>query len=293
MRRAATRRSACGSAWPTRYVAEMLRRRRLRLAADRRRARAQRPAHACCSRLQAIAAVPGRHAIARVPVGHGDVGTALIKQYLDIGVQTLLVPMVHDAEQAAEVVARCATRRDGMRGMGGAMRGSRAGAGRELRRPEANDEVCLLVQAESREALANLEAIAAVDGVDGVFIGPADLSASMGHLGQPDHPEVLTAIDAGIATVLAAGKAPGIIDTDPAVSARYLTRRRAVRGRRRRGRPADSRRHRSRSPLQALIRDAVRADGEHLRPRFPSARALRRPLTGEQRLSVGAASPYF
>ena len=70
--------------------------------------------------------------------------------------------------------------------------------------------------------MANLAEIAAVDGIDGVFFGPADLSASMGYLGQPAHPEVLKAIDAGIATVLAAGKAPGIIDTDPAVSERYL-----------------------------------------------------------------------
>ena len=95
------------------------------------------------------------------------------------------------------------------------------GPDRELRK-EAQRRVCLLVQAESQEAMANLAEIAAVEGVDGVFFGPADLSASMGYLGQPTHPDVLTAIDAGIATVLAAGKAPGIIDTDPAVSERYL-----------------------------------------------------------------------
>ena len=80
----------------------------------------------------------------------------------------------------------------------------------------------MLVQVESREALANLEAIAHVDGVDGVFFGPADLSVSMGHLGRPNDPEVLAAIDAGIATVLRAGKAPGILATDPALARRYL-----------------------------------------------------------------------
>jgi 4-hydroxy-2-oxoheptanedioate aldolase len=87
---------------------------------------------------------------------------------------------------------------------------------------QAHDEICVLVQAESKAAMTNLAEIAAVDGIDGVFFGPADLSASMGYPGQPSHPEVLKTIDAGIATVLAAGKAPGIIDTDPAVSERYL-----------------------------------------------------------------------
>ncbi len=131
---------------------------------------------------QAIAAYPGVNAIARVPVGHGDAGTALIKQYLDLGVQTLLVPMVDTPEQASAIVRAMRYPPDGIRGMGGA-RASRWGRYPAYAR-EANSQVCLLVQVESREALANLDAIAAVEGVDGVFIGPADLSASLGHVGD-------------------------------------------------------------------------------------------------------------
>ncbi|KWT70674.1 4-hydroxy-2-oxovalerate aldolase [Variovorax sp. WDL1] len=125
---------------------------------------------------QAIAAYPQTNAVARVPMGHGHVGQALIKQYLDLGIQTVLVPMVDTPEQAAEVVRSMRYPPGGVRGMGGA-RASRWG-----RYPryylEANDQVCLLVRVETREALDNLDAIAATDGVDGVFIGPADLSAS-------------------------------------------------------------------------------------------------------------------
>src|SRR5574343_279355 len=86
----------------------------------------------------------------------------------------------------------------------------------------ANDEMCLLVQAETVEAVSHLAEITAVDGVDGVFFGPADLSASMGHRGQPGHPEVQRVILEGIATVRAAGKAPGILATDPALAQQYL-----------------------------------------------------------------------
>lgn len=82
--------------------------------------------------------------------------------------------------------------------------------------------MCLLVQVETAAALAQLEAIAAVDGVDGVFIGPADLSASMGHLGNPGHPAVQSAIDDGLAQILAAGKAPGILAVDETLARRYI-----------------------------------------------------------------------
>lgn len=169
---------------------------------------------------QAIAAYPGANAIARVPLGHGDAGTALIKQYLDLGVQTLLVPMVDTAEQAKAIVRAMRYPPHGIRGMGGARA---SGWGRyPAYAKEANDRVCLLVQAESREALANLDAIAAVDGVDGVFIGPADLSASMGHLGNSGHPEVQAAIEDAIARINRAGKAAGILTPDEALAKRYL-----------------------------------------------------------------------
>ncbi|MEO7853137.1 MAG: aldolase/citrate lyase family protein [Rubrivivax sp.] len=170
------------------------------------------------AQLQAVAPYPVSAVVRPV---QGD--AALIKQYLDAGVQSLLVPMVHNAAQAVAVVAATRYAPAGTRGLGGAMSRVTRWSKVEGYVAHAHDEICVLVQVESKEAMANIAAIAAVDGVDGVFFGPADLSASMGYLGQPAHPEVLAAIDAGIATVLAAGKAPGIIDTDPAVAQRYLT----------------------------------------------------------------------
>ncbi len=169
---------------------------------------------------QAIAAYPGVNAIARVPLGHGDAGTALIKQHLDLGVQTLLVPMVDTAEQAQAIVRAMRYPPQGIRGMGGARA---SGWGRfPAYAKEANDRVCLLVQAESREALANLDAIAAVDGVDGVFIGPADLSASMGFIGNAGHAEVQAAIEDAIARIGRAGKAAGILTPDETQARKYL-----------------------------------------------------------------------
>ena len=169
---------------------------------------------------QVVAGYPGTHAIARVPVGHGHAGTALIKQYLDLGIQTLLVPMVDTAEQAAQLVRATRYPSDGIRGMGGA-RASRWGRYPNYAK-EANAQVCLLVQAETREALSNLEAIAATDGVDGIFIGPADLSASLGHVGNAGHPEVRAAIDDAIGRIVRAGKAAGILTTDDELARHYL-----------------------------------------------------------------------
>ncbi|RZI98081.1 MAG: 2-dehydro-3-deoxyglucarate aldolase, partial [Haliea sp.] len=116
---------------------------------------------------QVVAAYPATHAIARVPMGHGHAGEMLLKQYLDLGIQTLLVPMVDTAEQAQAIVRGMRYPPDGIRGMGGA-RGSRWGRYPNYAK-EANAEVCLLVQAESQLAVDNIEAIAAVDGVHGIF----------------------------------------------------------------------------------------------------------------------------
>jgi 4-hydroxy-2-oxoheptanedioate aldolase len=174
--------------------------------------------------LQTMAAYPGTHPIARLPMGHGHVGEMLIKQYLDLGVSTLLVPMVDTAEQAKALVRAARYPQDddqgGIRGMAGA-RASRFGRYPNYAH-EANAQVCLLVQAESRTALDNLDAIAAVDGVDGVFIGPADLSASMGYVGQLTHPKVATAIEDAIVRINRAGKAAGILTTDEALAEHYL-----------------------------------------------------------------------
>lgn len=180
--------------------------------------------------LQAVASAstalpPGQaasHAVVRVPIGTGDVGTTLIKQYLDIGVQTLLVPMVDTREQAAQVVAAAKYPPEGVRGMGSALARSSRWQAYPNYVKEANAQVCVLLQAETVEAMRNLDAIAATPGVDGVFIGPADLSASMGHVGDPGHPEVQAAILDGIARIRAAGKAAGILASDRALARRYL-----------------------------------------------------------------------
>ncbi len=169
---------------------------------------------------QAIAAYPGSHAVARVPLGHGEAGTTLIKQYLDLGIQTLLVPMVDTAQQAAALVRAMRYPPDGIRGMAGA-RASRWGRYPNYAR-EANAQACLLVQAETRQALDNLEAIAAIEGIDGIFIGPADLSASLGHVADPGHPEVQAAIDQAIKRIAGSGKAAGILTTDDDLARHYL-----------------------------------------------------------------------
>jgi 4-hydroxy-2-oxoheptanedioate aldolase len=169
---------------------------------------------------QVIAAYPSSHAIARIPVGHGNVGTALIKQYLDLGIQTLLVPMVDTAQQAADLVHAMRYPPQGIRGMGGA-RASRWGRYPHYAK-EANAQVCLLVQAETRKALDNLDAIVATEGVDGVFIGPADLSASLGHVGHPGHKDVQTAIEDAIRRIVKGGKAAGILTTDDDLARHYL-----------------------------------------------------------------------
>ncbi|MGV3572123.1 MAG: aldolase/citrate lyase family protein [Ramlibacter sp.] len=169
---------------------------------------------------QVVAGYPGTHAIGRVPTGHGHVGQALIKQYLDLGIQTLLVPMVDTAAQAQELVRSMRYPPDGVRGMGGA-RASRWGRYPNYAK-EANAQVCLLVQAETREAIANLDAIIATEGVDGVFIGPADLSATHGHVGNPGHPDMQKLIDDSVLRIVRGGKAAGILAPDETLARHYL-----------------------------------------------------------------------
>lgn len=145
--------------------------------------------------------------VVRVPVGEAWI----IKQVLDLGAQTLLVPMIDTAEQAAQMAAACRYAPVGMRGMGAAVaRASGFGANTSYI-AEADAQICLLVQAETGAALDNIDEIAATDGVDGVFIGPADLSADMGYPGNPAAPEVRAAIKQAIGRIRAAGKAAGIL----------------------------------------------------------------------------------
>jgi 4-hydroxy-2-oxoheptanedioate aldolase len=169
------------------------------------------------AQLQAVAAYAS-HPVVR-PVRSDS---ALIKQLLDIGAQTLLLPMIDTADQAADAVAATRYPPQGIRGVGSAL----ARASRWSRIPDylttAANELCVLVQVETVQGMENLPAIAAVDGVDGVFFGPSDLSASMGLLGKPGHPTVREAIRNGIQTVRRAGKAAGVLAPDPAIAADYL-----------------------------------------------------------------------
>lgn len=176
------------------------------------------------AQLQAVAAYPDSHPVARVPMGHGEVGEMLIKQYLDVGAQTLLVPMVDTAEQAARIVRAARYPQDdgqgGIRGIGGAR--ASAWGRRANYYHEANAQVCVLVQVETLEGLRNLDAIAATEGVDGVFIGPSDLSGAMGHVGNPGHAEVQAAISAALVRIAQAGKASGILTPNEALARSYL-----------------------------------------------------------------------
>jgi 4-hydroxy-2-oxoheptanedioate aldolase len=167
--------------------------------------------------LQAVAAYP-THPIVR-PVA-GD--AALIKQLLDVGTQTLLIPAVESAAQAAALVAATRYPPRGIRGVGSALARSSRWNQIEGYLHRADEQMCVLLQVETRAGLENLASIAATEGVDGVFFGPADLSASMGLLGQPAHPQVQRAILAGIAVVRAAGKAPGVLAPDPVLARQYL-----------------------------------------------------------------------
>lgn len=167
--------------------------------------------------LQAVA--PYRsHPVVRAVKGD----TALIKQLLDIGAQTLLIPMVETAEQARELVRATRYPPAGMRGVGSAVGRVSRWSGRSDYLDVADDEVCLLVQAESVTALRNLEAICDVPGIDGVFIGPADLAASMGHRGRPGDPAVVAAIEDAYRRIVKCGKAAGTLMTDEKSARRAL-----------------------------------------------------------------------
>jgi 4-hydroxy-2-oxoheptanedioate aldolase len=169
------------------------------------------------AQLQAIAPYPS-HPVVR-PVWNDPVR---IKQILDIGAQTLLLPMVQTAEEAALAVAATRYPPHGIRGVGSAIARASRWNRIEGYLKQAEQELCVLVQIETRQGLDNLDAIAATPGVDGVFIGPADLSADMGYLGQPTHPEVQAAIEQAIARIRAQGKAAGILMADEKLARRYI-----------------------------------------------------------------------
>lgn len=169
------------------------------------------------AQLQAVSGLP-TEPVVRIPVAD----PVLVKQYLDIGARSLLVPMIETAEAASAMVKATRYPPHGIRGVGSAIgRGSRWN-----RTPDylhrAHEEICVLLQIETQAGLANLEAIAAIDGVDGVFIGPSDLAADLGHLGNPGHPDVQAAIEGAFARIAASGKPSGVLIADEQLARRYL-----------------------------------------------------------------------
>ncbi|MEI9927321.1 MAG: aldolase/citrate lyase family protein [Sphingomonas sp.] len=145
----------------------------------------------------------------------------LIKRYLDIGAQSLLIPYVQSAREAEAAVAAIRYPPDGIRGVSTLTRATRFGRTADYAdRIEA--ELCLIVQIETRQALAALEEIAAVEGVDAIFVGPADLAASLGHIRQPDHPDVIAAVEDALRRIALCGKPSGILTADPAFALRCI-----------------------------------------------------------------------
>jgi 4-hydroxy-2-oxoheptanedioate aldolase len=145
----------------------------------------------------------------------------LVKRVLDIGAQSVLVPYVQNAEEARRAVASVRYPPAGIRGVAAAARASRYGRVKDYLR-KADAEICLLVQVETRSALDQLEAIASVEGVDGVFIGPSDLSASFGLIGNPQHADVQKALLDAVTRLKAIGKPAGILTTNEDEARRYI-----------------------------------------------------------------------
>lgn len=168
------------------------------------------------AQLQAIAPYPVSPVVR--PVAN-DVN--VIKRLLDVGAQTLLVPYVQTVAEAEAAVAAVRYPPAGIRGISSVSRATRFG-----RIPgyaaTADDEICLLVQVETKETLDRIEAIADVEGVDGIFVGPGDLAATLGHPGAPGHPEVVAAVEDAVRRIVAAGKPAGILTPDTALARRCI-----------------------------------------------------------------------
>ena len=169
------------------------------------------------AQLQAVHGYPG-HVLVRPPVND----TVLIKQYLDLGAQNLLLPMVNSAAEARAAVAATRYPPNGVRGVGSAL----ARSARWNRVPDylarASETISLTVQIESTAAVAAVEEILAVDGVDAIFLGPSDLAASMGLIGQQEHPEVRAAVDHCITAATDAGKPAGVNAFNADTARQYL-----------------------------------------------------------------------
>ncbi len=161
------------------------------------------------AQLQVLAA-RNSHAVVRPPIGE----TWIIKQLLDAGAQNLLIPMVETAAQAQELVDAVTYPPHGVRGVGSALARASDFSGVADYLTTARAQICLLVQVENQKGMAALDDILKVDGIDGVFIGPSDLAADMGFLDQPNAPEVKEAVTGAIKTIVASGKAAGLLTLD-------------------------------------------------------------------------------
>lgn len=168
------------------------------------------------AQLQAMAAYPVSVMVR--PASHDPV---LIRQLLGVGAQTLLIPMVESAQQARALVAAVRYPPRGIRGVGTALERSARWNHVADYFAQTEAQTCLLLQIESCEGVKNLDEILQVDGVDGLFIGPADLAASMGYLNQPAHPEVQAVIEQALGKLRGAAKAAGIFSTDPQLLKKY------------------------------------------------------------------------
>lgn len=168
------------------------------------------------AQLQAVNATAS-HPIVRLV----DDNTATIKQYLDVGAQTLLVPMVETAEQAEQIALAVQYPPVGIRGVGTALARAACWNMVDGYFDDVDNELCLIIQIESLKGIENLDEILAVERIDAVFIGPADLAATMGHLGNPNHPDVYALIEAAARKINAAGKASGTLAVNKQVAKKY------------------------------------------------------------------------
>src|SRR5699024_1100082 len=168
------------------------------------------------AQLRAVGA--GSHPVVRVK----DHRRADIKQVLDIGAQTVLVPMIESGEQAHEAVRAVQYPPAGKRGIGAALARASGYNTYADYLGTADQQICLLLQVETVAGVQALDDILAVEGVGGVFVGPADLAADMGHRGNPNHPDVLEAVEQTIGSIVAADKPAGILTSNQELARRCL-----------------------------------------------------------------------
>jgi len=166
-----------------------------------------------------LRAIAGTPADAMLRVSSND--QVLVKRVLDAGARTVMFPFIQDSDEAEAAVAYTRYPPDGVRGVAGVHRASRYGRDQDYLKT-ASEQICVVLQIETISALDQAEAIAAVDGVDSLFLGPSDLSASMGMIGEMERPEVQAEIQRAVTIAHAAGKPIGILAMDPGTAKRFL-----------------------------------------------------------------------